>query len=77
MIEPRPTTLLSESVITLEEASEMLPNKPAHSTVWRWTTKGLQHRNSDEPILLESVKLGRQRVTSIQAMERFLRAISD
>lgn len=72
-----PAELLAERVITLRQACDMLPGNPAFSTVYRWATRGLRHRNSDVRLKLETVCIGKQRLTSVQAVTRFLNLLSE
>ena len=62
--------ILTEDVITLREAARLLPKRPHHATLWRWANKGVGG------IRLESVKQGRDLLTSKQALNRFLRALN-
>jgi hypothetical protein len=54
--------LLSESLLTLTEASKRLPTRPHAATIWRWYTHGLRGRR------LETAIVGGRRVTSVEAL---------
>src|SRR5262245_8706047 len=68
--------LLLESVITLTEATA-LPflrrrgKRPALTTLLRWARRGINGQR------LETVRIGRSLCTSAEAIERFIRAVSD
>lgn len=71
MIDP-----LSEEILTFAQAAERLPrlqqDRPVHvSTLWRWAMQGLRG------IKLETIKIGGPRVTSAQALQRFIAALSN
>jgi hypothetical protein len=57
--------LTSEQLLTLAEATAVLPDRPAVATLWRWRTKGAHGRR------LESVVLGGKVYTSREALQRF------
>ncbi len=58
--------ILTETVCSIHEAARALPTKPHHSTVFRWMRRG---RNG---VRLESYQIGRQWLTSHEALHRFL-----
>ena len=62
--------LLDQDYIPLSEVPSLLPmrrgKKVAYLTVWRWATKGVRGRE------LDSVKVGRTRYTSREALTKFL-----
>lgn len=62
--------ILTEDVITLNEAVRELPTRTHLSTAYRWVHRGIRGHK------LATVKIGSQIVTSRQAMTRFLRAIN-
>jgi hypothetical protein len=62
--------LNTESIVSLAEASDILPNKPSHTTLWRWCRKGLRG------VKLEHRRCGRTIYTSIQALDRFTQALA-
>lgn len=55
-----------EDLISLREAAESIPTKPAPSTLQRWRLYGVRGRK------LETVLIGGLRYTSKQAVTRFL-----
>ena len=63
--------LLIEDVISVSEVPQHLPRRPSRATVHRWCTKGLGPREGK--VCLETVTIGRQRFTSIEALTRFLK----
>ena len=65
----------SEELISLNEAAAILPRrragrKCAVSTLHRWRLKGIKG------VCLETVKIGGVRMTSREALERFIRRVS-
>lgn len=56
----------SEEFITLSQASRLCPTRPSTSTVWRWVLNGVGGRR------LESWKVGGRRVTTKEALLRFI-----
>ena len=67
--------LLDENLITLAEAAEHLPRingRRIHvSSLHRWRVNGIRG------IRLETRRLGRRVVTSVEALERFSRALAE
>ncbi|MBI3839789.1 MAG: DUF1580 domain-containing protein [Planctomycetia bacterium] len=57
--------LTTESLLTLNEASALLPDRPSVCTLWRWRTKGARGRR------LETIALSGKIYTSIEALSRF------
>ncbi len=57
--------LKTERLLTLHQASDLLPGRPSPATLWRWRNKGVRGRK------LESVVLGGQVYTSVEAIGRF------
>lgn len=55
----------TEQVISMAQASAMLPGHPSLCTLWRWRLKGIRGRK------LECVVIGGTPYTSIEALERF------
>ena len=55
----------TEQLITLSEASRLIPGRPSTTTLWRWRIKGVRGR------VLESVTVGGKTYTSREAIERF------
>jgi hypothetical protein len=65
----------TEALLSLSAAAKRLPKgpdgKPIHpNTVGRWIHKGIQG------VHLEGLRVGRKRYTSIEAIQRFLEAIT-
>jgi len=58
----------NEGLISLEEATKLVPSAPAVVTVWRWC------RNGCRGLYLEHILLGRRMFTSEEAVGRFLAA---
>jgi len=67
------SALRSERLIHVSHAPRHFPGRPSLHSVWRWCTKGVKHQTG-ERILLESFKVGHSRLTSREAIERFLAA---
>lgn len=67
--------LQDEQVLTFSEATKALPpvngKRPHASTIWRWARKGVNG------IRLETRRLGGRFVTSIEALERFSKALAE
>ena len=63
--------LADEQIISFSEAAKLLPTHPHARTIWRWGRKGVRG------IKLEVLRLGGRFVTSIQALERFGRALAE
>ena len=64
-----------EELFTLTEATKIMPRvngrRPAVSTLWRWCRKGLRG------VRLEYLRIGRNIVTSRQALLRFFANLAD
>ena len=65
-----PRDLLDEDIIRLSHVPNELPGEITASTVWRWATRGVGG------IRLETVKVGGRKLTSRQAIGRFIDATS-
>jgi len=68
--------LASEELITLKDAAAILPRrrrgkKPAFSTTWRWTTRGLKR------LKLETIRVGGTLCTSREALQRFFDRLTE
>ena len=63
--------LRDEHVIDLSQATKLFPNRPHASTIWRWSRRGLGG------VRLEYIRAGRKILTSVEAVERFCRALAD
>ena len=65
----------NETIVSLTEATKILPKvngkRPAISTLWRWCRKGLHG------VHLEYVRVGRNIVTSREALNRFFVALAE
>ena len=65
----------NETLLTLTEAAKVLPRvngrKPAVSTLWRWCRRGLRG------VRLDYLRIGRNIVTSPQALHRFFTALAE
>jgi hypothetical protein len=65
-----PLDLLAEDVIRLNEVPHEIPGRVDVSTVWRWAQRGVGG------VKLETVKVGGKKLTSRQALSRFIAATS-
>ena len=70
----------NEEILSLAQAGRWLPQirgaratgKGVHpTTIWRWTHYGVAGPDG-EKVLLESLKIGGTRCTSIEALQRFI-----
>ncbi len=72
---PSSAMLNGERLLTLTEAAKTLPRlngkKIATTTLWRWATQGIRS------IRLETRRIGRRVVTSVEALDRFTAALAD
>ncbi len=63
-----------ERLLTLTEAAKLLPRlngkRIATTTLWRWATSGIRG------VRLETRRLGRRVVTSVEALDRFSAALA-
>jgi hypothetical protein len=57
-----------EEMLTMTEAAKRMPGRPNASSVWRWYTKGVRG------VRLETIKCGAKRLTSTEAIARFIAA---
>jgi hypothetical protein len=66
--------LYTEKIVSFTEAAEALPEingKAVHpSAVWRWARKGIKG------IKLETLRLGGRFITSMEALDRFSKALA-
>lgn len=62
--------IAQERLISFNQAAELLPTgmRPDFSTWWRWSRRGWRG------IKLETVRVGKRRLTSVEAMQRFIAA---
>lgn len=56
--------------LTLAQAAKLIPGRPSIPTVARWIYRGYKG------VRLESWRSGRKRVTSVEAINRFLKEIN-
>jgi hypothetical protein len=63
--------MVSETLIPLADAAELLPVRPSLSTLSRWRREGFRG------VKLETVVVGRRRCTSLEALERFIAATTE
>jgi len=54
-----------EKIITLADATKILPGRPNLSTLWRWRLRGVRG------VTLETILSGGKRFTSVEALRRF------
>ncbi len=59
-----------ENLISIREARHQFPHRPSISTIWRWIPKGVKGA------VLESIRIGGRRFTSVEACQRFIDATS-
>ena len=62
--------------LTLKEASEVLPGKPHHCTVYRWCHRGVPIRGARQRAKIRHIYVGRRMFTSQEWIEEFLAALS-
>jgi len=62
--------------ISLAEAAELLPTRPAACTVWRWCTKGLYVRRTGQVVRLRCVFIGRKMFTTPDSVEEFIHRLT-
>ena len=67
-----PIDIENERVIPIREAPKHIPGRPNVSTAYRWMTDGVKVSGTNERVRLETVKVGGQRFTSIEAIQRFI-----
>jgi hypothetical protein len=68
--------LLTETIVYLGPATKFFPRDergraPSSSTLWRWRTRGIRG------VRLETARLGGRVVTSVEAIRRFMRRLSE
>ena len=73
-------SIFDETILSLHDAAQLIPSNRAgkrinFSTVWRWALKGIIAQNGDR-VKLEFVKCGGRLLTSKQALERFVAALT-
>jgi len=62
--------------ITLQEASQLLPTRPAVCTVWRWCVNGIRVRKAAQTVKLRSVCIGRKMFTTADWLEEFIHRLT-
>jgi hypothetical protein len=72
--------VFAEEVLTLSKAARRLPRlrdkPPSPATMWRWINKGVKSLNGTT-VRLEIVKVGGTTCTSLEALNRFFRRLSE
>jgi hypothetical protein len=69
-VEQTMANLLKEQLISIRDASALIPGSPHISTIWRWILRGVKgHR-------LESISVGGRRFTSKESVNRFLESLN-
>jgi hypothetical protein len=58
----------NERLLRIRKAPKFVPGNPHVATVWRWILHGVRGHK------LESILVGGQRFTSVEAIERFIAA---
>jgi hypothetical protein len=61
-----PIDIEHERLLTIAEATRILPGRPHIATVWRWVNHGVGGQR------LETIKVGWKRFTSHEALARFI-----
>ncbi len=56
----------NESLLSLAQASHKIPGRPTLRTLWRWVNHGVEGQR------LETIKCGKRRFTSVEAIHRFI-----
>lgn len=66
--------LRKETLVAISDVPDMLPRrrgkKTHYQTVWRWA------KNGSRGLVLETIRIGHIRYTSLEALERFLKTRS-
>ena len=58
----------TETIVSMSEAARRMPGRPNVRTLWRWRKKGING------VKLETIKCGYKRLTSLEAVQRFVAA---
>ena len=58
----------NEELLTITQAAKRCPARPHVATMWRWVLNGL------DGVKLDSIKVGGKRLTSAEAISRFIAA---
>ena len=65
----------TETIITLGEACRRVPPDGASTaTIARWIQRGIKVKATGKVVKLETIAIGGRRVTSLEAMSRFITA---
>jgi len=62
--------IASENPLTIREAAARLPGRPHVATIHRWIARGVRG------VRLEAGLLGGKRITSVEALQRFLDSLT-
>lgn len=65
-----PMKLLAEDLLQFKDVPPLLQKRVHMSTAWRWANRGVKG------VKLETVSIGGKRLTSVQAVTRFLKRTS-
>lgn len=70
-----PIDINKERVLSLHEAIEQWPAgpRPSMAALNRWRVKGVKSTSGDR-VKLETIRIGGKRVTSLEAISRFIEA---
>lgn len=62
--------------VTLEEAAQMVPTRPSHTTIWRWCCRGIYVRGADQLVRMRFVRIGRKYFTKPDWVEEFIHRLT-
>lgn len=68
-----PMDLLTEELVTMNEAAKLVPGGVHIGTLYRWAEGGIKPVGGKVNVKLETVRVGTKRRTSVQALHRFLK----
>jgi hypothetical protein len=75
------TNIQHEQLVSFDEARHVLPGAPKKQTLRNWWVRGLiphgQTYRTAKPVHLETMRIGNNRYTSVEAYDRFLRALNE
>ena len=60
-----------EELMSISEASRLLPNNPGAETIWCWRTKGIRG------VRLETALVGGRRYVTRKAIEEFIQRLTE
>jgi len=63
-----------DNLLTLSQAAQQLPNKPAPSTIWRWCKRGMPM--GEDRIYLDYKRIGRRVYIPRPALHDFIEEVS-